>query len=319
MGAALGDLWVATNHSRLQNLTSFVRSVEEPSCDPIADSAEASPEWGTIAITIAQTLVQPASQSHQWRDWLLPEQSQPAHSGSDNGSSEFFESSAGWAIATLPLMLCYHDNFPALQSHLAPIAASARSNALVLGYTLGHILQNRLNPTTLIAQILTDLDLDKTDWVLADQLAEVQQLIRSGASLAIAHRVLKASTQFSSMPAMALALYCFLSTPDEYRLSLLLSTRYCLQPTLTGALVGALSGCMNTTAGLPINRRNSFQKYGTASLLLRSRWSVDTEAALLHVADLLLAHWAGVYHPTQTLPLTRQRWAIAAPDVIRPL
>lgn len=273
-----------------------------------------SPGWGAIAITIAQALVHSASPSHQWRDWVIPSQF-PGDSLRNDGSADISEEVAGWAIATLPLLLCYHDDFSNLRSHLASIPVAARSNALVLGYTLACILQNQLNPATLIAQLLTDLDLEHTDWVLADQLAEVAHLIRSGASLAIAHRVLGTSTQISFMP---FALYCFLRTPEDYRLSLLLSTRDCARPTLTSALVGALSGCMNTTAGLSIYRRNLFQNHDTDSLLLQSRWGVKTETALLDIADVLFAHWAGVYRPQQ-MPLTRHRWAIAAPNVIRPL
>ncbi len=314
LGAALGDLWAVTNYSRSQNSISFVRLAEKSSCAPIAEPAAVPMAWGAIAITIAQALVHSAFPSHQWRDWVIPSQFPGASLGED-GSAEIPEDPAGWAIATLPLLLCYHDDFSNLRSHLAPIPGAARSDALILGYTLACILQNQLNPTTLIAQLLTDLDLEHTDWVLADHLAEVAQLIRSGASLAIAHRVLGTSTHLSSMP---FALYCFLRTPEEYRLSLLLSTRDCARPTLTSALVGALSGCMNTTASLSTYRRDSFQKHGTDSLLLQSRWGVKTETALLDVADLLLAHWAGVYRPNQ-MPLTRHRWAIAAPNVIRPL
>ena len=313
LGAALGDLWAVTNCSSLQNSTSVVRLAEKSSRAPIADPAAVPMAWGAIATTIAQTLVHSASPAHQWRDWVILSQFPRASSGDDD-SAEIPEDPGGWAIATLPLLLCYHDDFSNLRSHLAQIPGAARSDALILGYTLACILQNQLNPTTLIAQLLTDLDLEHTDWVLADHLAEVAKLIRSGASLAIAHRVLETSTQASSMP---FALYCFLRTPEEYRLSLL-STRDCARPTITSALVGVLSGCMNTTAGLSSYRRNSFQKHSTDSLLLQSRWGVKTETALLDVADLLLAHWAGVYRPHQ-MPLTRHRWAIAAPNVIRPL
>lgn len=313
LGAALGDLWAVTIYSRSQNSPPVVRLVEKESCAPIADPAAVPMAWGAIATTIAQTLVHSASPVHQWRDWVIPSQVLSTSLGGD-GSAEIPEDPAGWAIATLPLLLCYHDDFSNLRSHLDQIPGVARSEALILGYTLARILRNQLSPATLIAQLLTDLDLEHTDWVLADQLAEVAQLICSGASLAIAHRVLQTSTQSSSM---SFALYCFLRTPEEYRLSLL-STRDCAQPTLTSALVGALSGCMNTTAGLSIYRRNSFQKHSIDSLLLQSRWGVETETALLDVADLLLAHWAGVYRPHQ-MPLTHHRWAIAAPNVIRPL
>jgi hypothetical protein len=80
-----------------------------------------------------------------------------------------------------------------------------------------------------------------------------------------------------------------------------------------------MSGCSNTTAGLPLQWRSPFQQQCSDADLLRSRWGVETEIELLHLADLLLAHWAGFYHPTQPLPLARYRGAIAAPNVIRPV
>jgi hypothetical protein len=196
--------------------------------------------------------------------------------------------------------------------------ADGANNAADLLEAAAQILQDQLNPDTLIAQILADLDLEKTNWALADQLAEVQTLIRVGASLAIAQRVLGAPTALSTTPMpMAMALYCFLGTPEDFRLSLLRSTRQFPLSPLTAALVGAMSGCRNTIAGLPLQWRSPFQQRCSDACLLRSRWGVETEIDLLHLADLLLAHWAGFYHPTQALPLARYRGAIAAPNVIR--
>ena len=250
---------------------------------------------------------------------MLPP-SETKSGGGEGSAADLLEQAAGWAIAALPLMLCYHDNFSDLRSHLSAIPAAARADALVLGYTLSQILQDQLNPDTLIAQILADLDLEKTNWALADQLTEVQYLIRAGASLAIAQRVLGASTALSATPMpIAMALYCFLGTPEDFRLSLLRSTRQFPLSTLTATLAGAMSGCRNTTAGLPLQWRSPFQQRHSDAYLLRSRWGVETEIDLLHLADLLLAHWAGFYHPTHPLPLARYRGAIAAPNVIRPV
>lgn len=323
LGAALGDLWAAaslsSSQSSSQKSASPLQLIEVPSGSPIAALPATAIHWGAIATTIARTLIQPGFQPSQWSDGRVLPPSE-ARSGGENSAADLLEAAAGWAIAALPLMLCYHDNFSDLRSHLSAIPASARADALVLGYTLSQILQDQLNPDTLIAQILADLDLEKTNWALADQLTEVQYLIRAGASLAIAQRVLGASTALSATPMpMAMALYCFLGTPEDFRLSLLRSTRQFPLSTLTATLAGALSGCRNTTAGLPLQWRSPFQQRCSDACLLRSRWGVETEIDLLHLADLLLAHWAGFYHPIQPLPLARYRGAIAAPNVIRPI
>jgi len=327
LGAALGDLWAAASLSSSQRLPQNSASplqlppqlIEVPSGNPIAAPSATATHWGAIATTIARTLIQPGSQPSRWSDGRVLPPSQTT-SGGENSAADLLEQAAGWAIAALPLMLCYHDNFSDLRSHLSAIPASERADALVLGYTLSQILQDQLNPDTLIAQILADLDLEKTNWALADQLAEVQHLIRAGASLAIAQRVLGASTALSATPMpMAMALYCFLGTPEDFRLSLLRSTRQFPLSTFTATLAGAMSGCRNTTAGLPLQWRSPFQQQCSDTYLLRSRWGVETEIDLLHLADLLLAHWAGFYHPTHPLPLARYRGAIAAPNVIRPV
>ncbi len=323
LGATLGDLWAAASLSSSQSLpqnSAFpLQLIEVPSGSPIATPTATATCWGAIATTIARTLIQPGSQPSQWSDGRVLRPSETT-SGGENSAADLLEQAAGWAIAALPLMLCYHDNFSDLRSHLSAIPASERAEALVLGYTLSQILQDRLNPHTLIAQILADLDLEKTNWALADQLAEVQHLIRAGASLAIAQRVLGASTALSVTPMpMAMALYCFLGTPEDFRLSLVRSTRQFPLSPLTATLAGAMSGCSNTTAGVPLQWRSPFQQRCSDADLLRSRWGVETEIELLHLADLLLAHWAGFYHPAQPLPLARYRGAIAAPNVIRPI
>lgn len=320
MGAALGDLYLACQ-SYPQPSGSLLRGVETLQESLDTPLTTTTPHWGAIATKLAQNLVHEGSQPYQWSDWLGQPSSEITGLGGRSHTeygpdAHALEGSGGWAIAALPLILCYHDNFPALQSHLALLPGAAHTEALVLGYTLARILQDQLNPTTLIAQILADLELERTNWALADQLSEVQRLIHADASLAIAYRVLGSSTA-PSASAMALALYCFLYTPEDFYLSLLRSNRYSLQRTLINALVGAMSGCKNTTAGVPLRWRYPLQQQGHSSFLLRSRWGIDTETELLQLADLLLAHWAGCYQPMQALSLTLYRGAIAAPNVMR--
>ena len=102
---------------------------------------------------------------------------------------------------------------------------------------------------------------------------------------------------------IALAFYCFLSTPENFRLAVSRATRTSYQPHLTTALTGALAGAYNSIIGIPVSWR-----------LTANRISQGTQR--LSLAKRLIEVWAGVYDVsvlTQDQPL-----AVAAPRVIQP-
>jgi ADP-ribosylglycohydrolase len=172
-------------------------------------------------------------------------------------------------------------------------------------FAIAEILQERLDPLTLIPQLLATLEaLDNLDSPLILQLQQVQTLLTQQAGLEAALKLGRSEGAISSRyplggasrypQEVALAFYCFLSTPDDFRLSLLRAARS--HRPVVCALTGALSGAYNGLHGMAIEWR----------------LAIDL-AETLSQAGHLLSHWSGVYNPTD-FGLTS---AVAAPQVIR--
>ncbi len=103
--------------------------------------------------------------------------------------------------------------------------------------------------------------------------------------------------------AIALAFYCFLSTPCDLRLALLRAARCGEAAPVIAALTGALGGAYQGLGGLPL------AWVATDSHV----WGIP-ETALHALAAHLFAAWSGVYAPAERMAVA----AIAAPGVIRP-
>jgi len=210
------------------------------------------------------------------------------------------------AIVTLPVALFFHDHFPTLQEKLTLVTTHWRSTdevpleTWVMGYAIAQALTEKLAPANLIPQILTSLDQGKSP--LIEQLIQVQTLVEQRASLNTAITQLCRHTDATEMP-IALAFYCFLSTPEDFRLSVIRAARTGYQPQTTTALTGILSGVYNSLIGIPLTWR----------LALNSK----DRSELLHLASCLLAAWSGVYSPAMIQEEFPQA-AIAAPRVIQP-
>lgn len=178
------------------------------------------------------------------------------------------------------------------------------------------------------------------------QLAEVQRSIEQGIGLQeVTAQLLKTSLQASgtdfledtkseksakqthqrvdsSLMAMAtsfsLAFYSFLSTPQDFRLTVIRAAQLNFQPQVVCALAGALSGAYNSLTGIPTTWQTklSCTEQAQSSSLLTKLWGVNSEE-LLQLGDQLLAAWAGVYRPTQ-FSTSANQVSVAAPNVIRP-
>jgi hypothetical protein len=99
---------------------------------------------------------------------------------------------------------------------------------------------------------------------------------------------------------IAMASYCFLSTPQHFRLSVDRAAHIPGQPPLTIALTGILVGAANGTTRIPPS------------------WCTNddhTTKQLMQLAEKLWVMWAGVYQPG--MRLTSRSQAIAAPAVIQ--
>jgi hypothetical protein len=218
-------------------------------------------------------------------------------------------------VAMLPLMLFFHDDRVKLREVLVTTCHSwgldweTCSSAVVLGYIISRSLQESLTARTAIAQMLDETS--NLHPLLFQELGTIDRLLDSSSSL---HRVIQKLTAAAHpiiMPTV-LAIYCFLSTPEDFSLAMLRARRTDYDVRFTCALTGIFAGAHNSLTGIPLN--------GTIATQSPERWISGAEA--------LLATWAGIEidrhstAPTQLLPASTQPAAnyalpVAAPQVIQ--
>ena len=217
------------------------------------------------------------------------------------------------AVATLPMALFFHENEVKLRQQLLHAAAvwqqdsEAFEGVLAVAYAIALALTEKLEFATLIPRTLAFIGTSQTP--LVQQLEQVQTLLEQGGGLDTTLTQLRRDAQrrgnASGCPytSIALAFYCFLNTPEDFRLCVTRAalTRY--QPQITTALTGALSGVYNSFTGIPVG------------------WRLAANQTLpgvqrLQLADNLLAVWSGVYEVSATDRFPRL--AVAAPHVIQP-
>jgi ADP-ribosylglycohydrolase len=178
---------------------------------------------------------------------------------------------------TLPLGLYYHDQPTQLeqqiQTTLAAIAAPELAPAVVaVNQAIACILQERCRPTELIPALLADQQLPSP---LSQALLQAQRLQTEYAGLDQAISAFSDTEPVAA--AIALGFYIYLSTPTDFRLTLLRAVQTSPDAQLTAIVAGALSGAENGWAAIPIG------------------WQLPTQhpQAILSLADRLLAAWSG--------------------------
>ncbi|MCL2933735.1 MAG: ADP-ribosylglycohydrolase family protein [Trichodesmium sp. MAG_R03] len=229
-------------------------------------------------------------------------------------------------IASLPVSLIYHEDEFKLKEKLQQWGNVWENNLeinlgnLVVGYIVAQALTDRLDPLTLIPKII---DYIGERELLVEQLRQVEKLIDQGANLdaAINHlsknfkflekqQILDEGQQRSCSStffiSISLALYCFLSTPEDFGLAVLRSARTG-SSTQICTIVGILSGVYNSSAGVPVKWRKKMR----VELL-----GMKDEVEILKLAKRLWALWCGVYDPNNVIQ--NMVPAVAATNVIRP-
>jgi hypothetical protein len=187
------------------------------------------------------------------------------------------------AISLLPVLLFFHENPLQLKLNLQAV--------LDLWHPPAVDLKPLLSVGSVIAPILQE------DLPNAAVAPSVQSLLEQSISLSEAAKAI-GSTQPSELdPAIALALYCFLSTAGEFRLSILRAAQVGTPEVC--ALTGALSGLHNTLRGMPMEWR----------IALR-----DQQQAWHPLAAQLFAQWAGVYEVQRGSMISP---TVAAPQILR--
>ena len=228
------------------------------------------------------------------------------------------------AIDLLPILLFLHDDALQVQQVVQRgVAARQQSEpeqagVLAVGYAIAQALQEQLDPFTLISRTIAYLERlaepASTSSVLVQRLEHVQPLLerRYGLHKAInklqiepasSNRVTTTGAQATTI---ALAFYCWLSTPDDFKLSVLRAAQVGYLPQTVCAITGALSGAHNSRAGIPV-------AWQMRSLSQVTAWGISG-SEICQLATQLFTVWSGA--GDVNLPVTAA--AIAAPGLIRP-
>jgi hypothetical protein len=208
-------------------------------------------------------------------------------------------------MAVLPILLFYHEQLEFLRttvyqiSDLLSIPLAERDGLLALGYAIAASLTERLNRQSLIGETIAYLQ--QTPSPLIPQLATVETLLAQGASLERVQAQLAQTEGTGSRP-FALGFYCFLSTLEDFRLSISRARRTGSQSPVTTVITGILSGAYNSIPGIPWTGQQG---------------PLQTEQ-IFHLGDRLLATWSGVYDAHHQPEEAIHFRAVAAPNVIRP-
>lgn len=217
-------------------------------------------------------------------------------------------------IATLPLALFYHENEIKLRSAVE-LAIAARQDepenrdiALAVGYAIARALQAPLHPSELISQTITFVG---SQALISQKLFQVKTLLEQNAGI---ETVATALEQDHPSSQIALAFYCWLSTVEDFRLSIGRVMQKSPQPQFTCAITGALSGAYNGMLGIPATLH---QPLFSPSLQRVSSQGMTSKKEMLKLCDLLVAVWSGVYSPANTPDDRTEVAAIAAPHVIK--
>lgn len=276
-------------------------------------SPSSSVNWGELIPRLAQSLIQHqgfypldywAVVTNQREKPLKGEISQkpafPCPQGLNSGSEA--------AIFGFPLALFFHDNLNALQqlgANQPEQVASVWDGVLAMAMAIAQILTQNPELDQLIPNLLKQLP---TESVLSAKLEQVQTLLGQKASLEMAVRQL---TQTPKPPqrvladfdpqnwtALALGFYCFLSTPEDYSLTVLRSRQTRYQPEITAAISGALSGTYQGLIAIPVPWRLELP---APSVWPSTAPEIENQEELLQLAQNLFALWSGVYRPGEPL------------------
>lgn len=262
--------------------------------------------WNQIAICASKSLIR--SGRLDLDDWLLECSKQQQSLFSLKTTASCCEA----ALAVFPITLFFHDNEIKMRQHLLQSAlvwlaeSEAAEGVLAFSYAITLALTEQLEKETLIPQTIAHLGTFKTP--LGKQLEQVQIMLKRGVGLEQTLRQLRQSFPPRarlidiSYTSLAIVFYCFLSTPENFRLCVSRAILAGCQPQMTAALTGALAGIYNSSIGIPLN----WHRAATNGCL---------SDGIVSLSDSLLNVWSGVYQVANEPPC--QHLVVAAPSVIK--
>jgi hypothetical protein len=209
----------------------------------------------------------------------------------------------GHGIAITPIAMYLHDDVPLLQTTLSTIGDRYRldritvDSLLFLGTAIAYLLNEQATPETLVPKVLESLP--TSDNRLTDQLRLIQECSIEGAQPSTISDLIAtiARRQQPFILPVAMATYCFLCTPNNYKLAVQRSAQIPRQPFVTLAMTGILLGTHNGLTTIP------------ASWYAEGMRGADQ---LLQSAERLLSTWSGVYQPGRSM-----QGVVAAPGIMQ--
>jgi ADP-ribosylglycohydrolase len=245
-------------------------------------------DMGKIAVLGTESLI--ALGRLDLNDWLERQlQKSPHLDTTDDVSPQII-------LATIPAALFFHENKIKLRQNLIHVLKIweddpiVRDVTLALGYAIAQSLVEQLEPRSLIPQIISFIG--ETETSVPQQLLKVNDLLKQRAGLERVQAELSREAEWSH--AIGTAFYCFLSTLEDFRLTVLRAIcngdirkqdSWCLHSQTIGAITGALSGAYNSTMGIPAKWQVWFSP-------TQEMTSFDQ---MLELADALVTVWSGVY------------------------
>jgi ADP-ribosylglycohydrolase len=206
-------------------------------------------------------------------------------------------------VAMLPLMLFFHDDRIKLREILIDVSQSWQldwetcSSAIAIGYIISRSLTESFDAQTIIPQLLDEMN--NLHPLLFQDLSKISELLEQSSSL---HQITqRLTTAHPIVTPTILAIYCALSTPEDFSLSTRRAYHTRNRSPLTCALTGILAGAQNSLTGIPLN--------GYLATQDRLEW--------LLAAENLLNAWAGVYHEHSSQPPASYPLSVAAPRVMQ--
>lgn len=281
LGALLGENTASSHRNQLQG----------------ARTLKVTPlQWTDMAIECASSLISLGRFDQQ--DWQKAKQQELTN----------LEDSYGAILATLPVALFFHEN-PIKLRHNLLLAAEiwqnepiVRDGILAVGYAIAQSLTEKLTSISLISQTISFIGETSTD--LPQQLLKINNLLEDGAGLE------RVQTEFSKEEklsrSIAVAFYCFLSTLEDFRLSVLRAIHNSHHSQEISAITGALSGAYNSVVGIPITWQVMLVQANS------TEGQVSSSRRMVELAEALVAVWSGVYDlALRPVMVTEEESAIA--------
>lgn len=185
---------------------------------------------------------------------LEPQNEEASEVGRD--SSEVNSNSSQTALTALPIILFYHENFSLLAAQLRQnprywhYSTVILEDVLIWGYILALALREKLDAKYLVDRVLVGVGAKSTP--LIGQLKQINIFLAQGRGLEQVMEKLATRANLSQI-ALALAVYFFATTPEDFYLSISRASRTGKLAPITSALTGILAGAYNGIAGIPLN------------------------------------------------------------------